>query len=66
MLIGVVGRGGGGRHCHPILASNSFPRDFYTLNIITDVEKQKKSIYYSNEFLHIQCEKCQLVLYPMA
>ena len=27
-----------------------FPKNFHTPNIKTDVEKQNKSIYYSNEF----------------
>ena len=35
-----------------------FPRNFHTPNIRTDIEKQNKSIYYSNKFQHIQCEKC--------
>ena len=59
------GEGGGGGHGpSQFWPTTFFPRDFYTPNIRTDVEKQNKSIYYNNEFEHIQCEKSQLVTMP--
>ena len=43
------GGGGGGPMTPSTFPTTFFPTDFHTPNISTDVEKQNKSMYCSNE-----------------
>ena len=55
----IIPEGSGGMPPN-VWSTTFFPRDFHTPNIRTGVKKWNKSIYYTNEFEHLQHEKCQL------